>query len=83
MAERPIEVCAFSGYRGEESPRAFVLNGRRIEVRKVLAQWIEEDAATKERRRCFRVKGDDFRTHNLRCLEVDGVWLHEEDADNG
>jgi hypothetical protein len=83
MTEKPIEVSAWSGYRGEESPRAFNLNGKRIEVRKVLEQWVEEDAATRVRRRCFRVKGDDFRTHILRCLEVDEVWLHEGDDNNG
>jgi|WetSurMetagenome_2_1015567.scaffolds.fasta_scaffold32909_2 hypothetical protein len=83
MAEKPVEVITYSGYRGEESPRAFILDGRRIEVRKVLAQWIEEDAVTKVRRRCFCVKGNDFRTHILHCLEVDGVWLHAGGADNG
>jgi hypothetical protein len=83
MTEKPIEVSACSGYRGEESPRAFILNGKRIEVRKVLEQWVEEDAATRVRRRCFRVKGDDFRTHILHCMESDGVWLHEGGADNG
>ena len=83
MAEKPVEVSAYSGYRGEESPRAFILGGKRIEVRMVLEQWIEEDAATKVRTRCFRVKGDDFRAHLLHCLESDGVWLHEGGADNG
>jgi hypothetical protein len=83
MTEKPIEVSAWSGYRGEECPRSFILDGRRIEVLKVLEQWVEEDAATRVRRRCFRVKGDDLKTHTLRCLEVDGVWLHEGGADNG
>ena len=43
--------------------------------------WIEKDAATKVRMRCFRVK--DFRNHILRYLEVDGVWMHEGEAENG
>jgi hypothetical protein len=83
MSEKPIEVSAYSGYRGEESPRAFIMDGKRTEVRKVLEQWIEEDAATRVRRRCFRVKGDDFRTHTLRCQEVEGAWLYGGGADNG
>ena len=83
MAEKPVEVSAYSGYRGDESPRAFILNGKRIEVRMVLEQWIEEDVATKVRKRCFLVKGDDFRNHILRYLEVDGVWKHEGEAENG
>ena len=83
MAEKPVEVSAWAGYLGEESPRAFMLNGKRIGVRKVLAQLTCEDAVTKVRRRCFRVKGDDFRTHLLCCLEVDGVWLHGGERENG
>jgi hypothetical protein len=83
MTERAVEVFAYSGYRDEESPRSFVLDGRRIAVRKVLEQWVEEDVVTRVKRRCFRVKGDDFRKHILRCQEVDGVWLHEGGADNG
>jgi hypothetical protein len=60
-----------------------VLDGRRIGVREILAQWIEEDATTKHRSRCFRVRGSDRRTHLLRCPEADGVWLHGGGADNG
>jgi len=80
MAERAIEVSTYSGYRGDECPRAFILDEKRVEVRMVVAQWIEEDAATRVRRRCFRVKGDDLRTHTLRYLEDAGLWLHEEKA---
>jgi hypothetical protein len=83
MAEIPVDVSAWSGYRGEESPRAFILNGKRLEVLKVMEQWVAQDAATKVRRRCFRLQGDDFGTHIIHCLESDGVWLHEGGADNG
>jgi hypothetical protein len=83
MVEKPVEVSTYSGYRGEESPRAFILDGKRIEVRMVLEQWIEEDAATKVGTRGFRVTGDDFRNHILRYLEVEGVWMHEGEAENG
>ena len=83
MAEKPVEVSAYSGYRGEESPRAFILGNKRIEVRMVLEQWIEEDAATKVRTRCFRVKGDDFRNHLLRYDEATGDWLYSGETTNG
>ena len=69
-----IEVIAYAGYRGEESPRAFILGGKRIEVRKLLAQWLEEDATTRQKRRCFRVKGSDFRTRTLCYDEATDVW---------
>ena len=47
MPEEPIEVIAYAGERGEESPRAYLLGGKRIEVRKLLAQWLEEDATSR------------------------------------
>jgi hypothetical protein len=74
MTEQPIEVVAYAGERGEESPRAFTLEGKRIEVRKLLAQWHEEDATSRRRRRCFRVKGSDFRTRTLCYEEATGGW---------
>jgi len=76
MREERIEVTAYAGYRGEESPRVFLLDGARIEVRKVLEQWTEEAADTRERRRCFTVKGSDFRTHTLCYDEGLMAWLH-------
>jgi hypothetical protein len=78
MPEQPIEVIAYAGERGEESPRAYLLGGKRIEVRKILALWIEEDATTRRRRRCFRVKGSDFRTRTLTYDEETGEWRLQE-----
>ena len=74
MPEEPIEVIAYAGERGEESPRAYLLGGKRIEVRKLLAQWLEEDATSRRSRRCFRVKGSDFHTRTLCYDEATGVW---------
>ncbi len=82
MPDKPIQVTAYSGYRGEESPRSFTVEGKRVEVLKVLARWIGEDEATGERCRYFRVKGDDSRMRVLRCRERDGAWLMEEDGDH-
>ena len=76
MTEEKIEVIAYAGYRAEESPRAFLLDGKRIEVRKVLARWTREDAGGSGRKRCFRVKGSDFRTHTL-CYDEDAAeWRY-------
>ena len=74
MPGQPIEVIAYAGERGEESPRSYLLGGKRIEVRKLLAQWLEEDAASRRRRRCFRVKGSDFFVRTLCYDEAMGVW---------
>ncbi len=78
MPDKQIQVTAYSGYRGEESPRSFMVEGKRVEVRKVIARWFEEDEATGERNRYFRVKGDDFRVRVLRYRERDGIWLMVE-----
>ncbi len=65
-----IKVRAYAGYKGEESPRAFLLAGEKIEVVKVMEQWAEERMSTGERLRCFRVKGSDWREHVL-CFDED------------
>ena len=75
MAEERIEVTAYAGHRGEETSRALLLDGKRIDVIRVLEQWIEEDRVARKRRRCFRVKGSDFRIHIL-CYDEGGMeWL--------
>lgn len=77
MAEERIEVTEYAGYRGEESPRAFVLNGERVVVLRITRQWIEEEPASRERRRCFTVRGSDGRTRTLCYHEERQEWrLH-------
>ncbi|GAB4390276.1 MAG: hypothetical protein Kow0025_21200 [Thermodesulfovibrionales bacterium] len=72
---RPIEVTAYSGYRGEETPRAFVLEGRRVEVSEVIDARVEEDAGGGPRRRVFRVKGSDGRVYRLYYSEAEAAWF--------
>lgn len=76
MDEEKIEVIAYAGYRGEESPRAFFVGDKRIEVVRVIEQWIEEDVGCKGRRRCFKIRGNDWKTHVLCYIEKDMVWLY-------
>lgn len=42
MAGRKIEVVSYSGYKGEEYPRSFVIDGKKIEVIEIMRMWIEE-----------------------------------------
>jgi hypothetical protein len=70
----PVEVVVYEGYRADESPRAFVRGGVRIEVMKLLDLWTEENSFTKRRRRCFRVKGSDWRTYTLCHDEAEDAW---------
>lgn len=74
MSAEKIKVFAYSGYREEETPRAFIKEGAWVDVLKVLDRWVEESAATGERRRCFRVKGSDWRSHMLCYRERNGEW---------
>lgn len=71
MPEERIAVTAYAGYRGDETPRCMVLDGKSIDVVRVLERWVEEDSVTGKRRRFFRVKGNDFRTH---------ILCHDEEA---
>ena len=58
-SKEKIEVIAYSGYRGEEKPRAILLHGARIEVIEILNQWIEERSDDRTTKRFYQMKGDD------------------------
>lgn len=77
MAEEKIEVAAYSGSRGEETPRSFVLHGERTEVVEILDLWIEEDSRGRSRKRSFRVKGNGGCIYKIYRDEMTGEWLCE------
>ena len=60
MIKAGIRVECYAGYRGEETPRRFLLNERRIEIVSVLDRWLAPD------HRYFKVLGDDGREYILR-----------------
>lgn len=70
-----IEVISYSGYRGEESPRLFIIHGESIEVRKILKMWVEEGYETRERKRFFRVRGSDGYEHTIYYDEKAMEWF--------
>jgi hypothetical protein len=55
-----IQVRCYAGYRGEETPRAFWIGGRRVGVLEVLDRWLAPD------HRYFKIKGDDEGVYILR-----------------
>ncbi len=73
MSEEKIEVMAYSGYRGEETPRVILLHGERIEVTEILKRWIEERSEDRSRKRFFKIKTNDRR--------VDVIYYDEEVKD--
>ncbi len=74
-SEERIEVTAYSGYRGEETPRAILLHGKRIEVIEILKQWIEEKSDDRERKRFYQIKGSDGILHKIYYHERTMQWF--------
>lgn len=74
MSEEKIRVTAYSGHRGEETPRAFMLGGRRIEVIEIQESWIEEGIGDRATKRFFKVKGSDGGTHKILYDEKTAEW---------
>jgi hypothetical protein len=72
-----VLVTAYAGYRGEEEPRSFILDGRKIVVIRIVERWVEQTADSGNRRRCFRVTGSDEHTHLLCCHEPANDWYLE------
>jgi hypothetical protein len=63
-----IRVECHAGYRGEEEPRAFTLDTRRLEVLEILDRWLSPG------HRYFKVKAGDGRTLILRHDTASGEW---------
>ena len=76
MMDEIIEVITYSGYRGEEVPREFLLHEKRVEASEILDMWIEEDFVSKVRKRYFKVKGNDGDTHQIYCNEKSLTWFY-------
>jgi len=70
MKENALEVRVdcYAGYRGEETPRRFYLEKRRIEVAEVLDRWLAPD------HRYFKLRGDDGAVYILRHDVTSGHW---------
>ena len=77
MAEEKIRVDAYSGYRGEETPREFILHGKKVEVLEVLSAWVEEGTGYKAIKRFFKVKGSDGSIHKIHHDEDKKEWFYE------
>ncbi len=75
MSDKKITVIAYSGYRNDESPRAFILYDEEITVTETLSKWIEEDLKDKSRKRFFVVKGSDGYTYKMYYDEKKKEWF--------
>lgn len=68
MAPPHVTVEAYAGYKGEETPRAFTLDGIRLSVNEVLARWYTETHSF------FRIYASDHRRYVLRYHLDEEVW---------
>ncbi len=73
--EEKIDVIAYSGYRGEETPRTILLNGKRIEVVEILRQWLGQGPDRSKTRRFYQVRGNDENVYTISYDEKFMEWF--------
>jgi hypothetical protein len=76
MSDQRIEVIAYSGYRGEEIPRAMILHNEKIGVAEILSSWMEEELQDKTRKRFFKIKGSDGKLYKIYYNEKVMEWFY-------
>ncbi|NNF98612.1 MAG: hypothetical protein HKM93_04485 [Desulfobacteraceae bacterium] len=63
-----INVDCYAGYRGEQTPRQFVIGDNTIGVERILDQWLAPE------HRYFKLLGDDGALYILRHDTVQWRW---------
>ncbi|MGH7168442.1 MAG: hypothetical protein ACREII_07900 [Nitrospiraceae bacterium] len=63
-----VVVEAYAGYKGEETPRAFIHEGFRHEVREIEGRWYTD------RHSYFKLCADDGQRYVLRYDMDDLIW---------
>ena len=76
MSDQRIKVIAYSGYRGEETPRTIILHDERIEVVEIQDMWIEESVEDRARKRFFEIKGNNGNTYKIYYDEKVMEWFY-------
>jgi len=66
-----VRVVSYSGFKADERPLRFVLNGREYEVREVEDRWYSPEAIY------FRVVASDGNRYVLRHDEAADTWSLE------
>jgi hypothetical protein len=72
-----IKVIAYSGYRENESPRAFLINDETMTIVETVDKWIEESYADRVRKRFFIVKTENDRQYKICVDEKTSEWFCE------
>jgi hypothetical protein len=63
-----VGVECYAGSRADETPRALVLGGRRVEVVEILDRWLAPD------HRYFKISGSDGDIYIVRQDSTTGEW---------
>ncbi len=63
-----IRVISYEGYRAEETPRAFFLGDRRVEVAEILDRWRGED------HEYVKLRGSDGAIYIIRYAMARDEW---------
>ncbi len=82
MARGKIDVVAYSGYRGEETPRSFKWRGTKVEVAEIRSRWVEEGVGDRATKRGFRLIGTDGIAYTLTYDEQTHEWFCESKKDD-
>jgi len=67
-----IEVECYSGYKADEKPISFILNGKKYMVEKIIDQWRSPEFEY------FKVQADDEKAYLLRNDGRNGEWTLEK-----
>jgi hypothetical protein len=74
MSYENIKVISYSGYRGNEGPRALLINDEIITVVEIVDKWIEENFSDRTRKRFFIVKTHDKQQYKIYIDEKTLEW---------
>ena len=73
---KEIEVVAYSGYKANERPLYFLIDGSRLEAENILDRWYGEENDY------FKVLAGDGRVYLLRWHRFDDRWFLEKVIEN-
>ncbi len=65
---RAVEVKCYAGYRGEEAPRSFLLDGKELAVAEIVERWQTPQG------RYFRVRTEEGVLYDLCHVEQEERW---------
>lgn len=68
----PVQVECYAGYRGDEEPRVFLVDGRRVVIVRLESRWLTPS------HRYFEVEGDDGVGYTLRHHVLSDAWELEK-----